>query len=335
MADKKISALTSASTPLAGTEVLPIVQSGSTVKVSVADLTAGRAISATGATLSGLTASKPVFTDGSSALTSSGTVPTNQGGTGLTSFTANGVPYATSTSALITGTGLQFDGASFSINGAPQAWSSSWKAYDFGTAKRAVAQTGSGAGEIAMVLNAFFSAANSRWDFSYAGDYAVRYGASGDGKHKMYSSTAAGASAGDAITWTTVQETDKDGNFTIAGATATKSTGTTWANPSDSRLKDNVQPYKKGLDELMQLQPCTWTFNGKGGSTAGAKGLGLIADQVQVVLPDTVTEYLAKLNPADAEDTAIKKFDASEVIWLLVNSVKQLNEKIDQLESAK
>jgi hypothetical protein len=46
MANVKISALTSASTPLAGTEVLPIVQSSATVKVAVADLTAGRAISA-------------------------------------------------------------------------------------------------------------------------------------------------------------------------------------------------------------------------------------------------------------------------------------------------
>lgn len=45
MADKKISALTGASTPLAGTEVLPIVQGGSTVKVAVSDLTAGRAVS--------------------------------------------------------------------------------------------------------------------------------------------------------------------------------------------------------------------------------------------------------------------------------------------------
>jgi hypothetical protein len=35
MADKKISALTAATTPLAGTEVLPIVQGGSTVKASV------------------------------------------------------------------------------------------------------------------------------------------------------------------------------------------------------------------------------------------------------------------------------------------------------------
>lgn len=39
MADKKISQLTAASTPLAGTEVLPIVQSGSTVKVASDDLT--------------------------------------------------------------------------------------------------------------------------------------------------------------------------------------------------------------------------------------------------------------------------------------------------------
>ena len=52
MADKKISALTAATTPLAGTEVLPIVQSGSTVKVSVADLTAGRPVASAGGTFS-------------------------------------------------------------------------------------------------------------------------------------------------------------------------------------------------------------------------------------------------------------------------------------------
>jgi hypothetical protein len=52
MADQKISQLTSATTPLAGTEVLPIVQSGSTVKVSVANLTAGRAVASAGGTFS-------------------------------------------------------------------------------------------------------------------------------------------------------------------------------------------------------------------------------------------------------------------------------------------
>jgi hypothetical protein len=39
MSNSKISALTSATTPLAGTEVLPIVQSGATKKVAVDDLT--------------------------------------------------------------------------------------------------------------------------------------------------------------------------------------------------------------------------------------------------------------------------------------------------------
>jgi hypothetical protein len=51
MADTKISALPASTTPLAGTEVLPIVQGGVTKQVSVANLTAGRPISATELTL--------------------------------------------------------------------------------------------------------------------------------------------------------------------------------------------------------------------------------------------------------------------------------------------
>ncbi len=44
MADLKISQLTGATTPLAGTEVLPVVQSSTTKQVSVANLTAGRSV---------------------------------------------------------------------------------------------------------------------------------------------------------------------------------------------------------------------------------------------------------------------------------------------------
>jgi len=54
MADVKISALPASTTPLAGTEVLPIVQSGVTKQVSVANLTAGRAVSATTVTATDL-----------------------------------------------------------------------------------------------------------------------------------------------------------------------------------------------------------------------------------------------------------------------------------------
>jgi len=46
-----------------------------------------------------------------------GTLPTANGGTNLTSFTANGVVYASSTSALATNSNLLFDGTDLSIGG--------------------------------------------------------------------------------------------------------------------------------------------------------------------------------------------------------------------------
>ena len=47
MADLKISQLPAATVPLAGTEVLPIVQSGTTKQVSIDNLTTGKTVSAT------------------------------------------------------------------------------------------------------------------------------------------------------------------------------------------------------------------------------------------------------------------------------------------------
>lgn len=156
MADAKISALPASTTPLAGTEVLPIVQSGATKQVSIANLTAGRAVSADSLTLTGtaLTAANGgtgqssyavgdlLYASSTTALSKladvatgnalisggvgtapswgkvgltthvSGTLGTGNGGTGLTSFTANGVVYASSTSALATGSDFYYNGTS-------------------------------------------------------------------------------------------------------------------------------------------------------------------------------------------------------------------------------
>lgn len=76
MADLKISQLTGATTPLAGTETLPLVQSGSTKKVAVSDLTAGRSVSmsavtATATGLVGNVAQQGIFDVGISGATSS------------------------------------------------------------------------------------------------------------------------------------------------------------------------------------------------------------------------------------------------------------------------
>jgi len=99
MADKKISALTAASTPLAGTEVLPIVQSGATVKVAVSDLTAGRAMAA----LSLTTATVQATNSGGLALkNSSGTTQLSLGAGGGDNITLSVATNITPANAAVT-----------------------------------------------------------------------------------------------------------------------------------------------------------------------------------------------------------------------------------------
>jgi hypothetical protein len=126
---------------------------------------------------------------------------------------------------------------------------------------------------------------------------------------------------------------NNSGNLTIFGSTATKASGTTWANPSDIRLKDNIQDFNKGLTELLQVNVKTWEYNGKGGTVEGTKGIGVIADEIQTILPETVDTYKAKLNTNDADDTDIKRFDATEITWLLVNSIQEQQTIINDLKA--
>jgi hypothetical protein len=79
MADVKISGLPASTVPLAGTEVLPIVQGGATKQVSIANVTAGRDVSALSVT-----------TDTYKAASSSGGSLQNSGGTPQLQWGAGG-----------------------------------------------------------------------------------------------------------------------------------------------------------------------------------------------------------------------------------------------------
>jgi hypothetical protein len=89
MADKKISALTAAALPLAGSEVLPIVQSGVTVKVSVDDLTAGKLVN-TGAIISGGTGKDRVVIEPQNAGSGALLISTNAAGNAYTPIAFDG-----------------------------------------------------------------------------------------------------------------------------------------------------------------------------------------------------------------------------------------------------
>jgi hypothetical protein len=92
MADKKISQLTPATTPLGGAEVLPIVQAGATVKASISNVQ---------------------------------TAPYSAG-------TANGVTYLNGSKVLTSGAALTFDGTNLGLGVTPSAWGSNFKAIQLG-----------------------------------------------------------------------------------------------------------------------------------------------------------------------------------------------------------
>jgi hypothetical protein len=125
------------------------------------------------------------------------------------------------------------------------------------------------------------------------------------------------------------------GNLDIAGDTATKATGTTWANPSDSRIKENVVDYTKGLAEINQIRIREFDYNGLCGITKGIHAVGIIAQEIEPIFPRTVKSTSMKLNPDSdvKDDTDIKHFDMSEVNFALIRAVQELSVRLEKLEN--
>ena len=97
------------------------------------------------------------------AVTLAGTLATTNGGTGLTSFTANGVVYASSSSALTTGSALTFDGTNLGVGGAVYGGSTITARYTTPASGASQAMFGSTDGTKGFQLNQTGSA------YSYAG----------------------------------------------------------------------------------------------------------------------------------------------------------------------
>jgi hypothetical protein len=98
------------------------------------------------------------------AVTLAGTLATTNGGTGLTSFTANGVVYASSTSALTTGSALTFDGTNFAVGVASPLGKlhvSDSAVFGASAINQLVAQQTSVGGSAALALRSLFTNANN------------------------------------------------------------------------------------------------------------------------------------------------------------------------------
>jgi hypothetical protein len=126
-----------------------------------------------------------------------------------------------------------------------------------------------------------------------------------------------------------LQITSTDTLYTGANDCYKQGSTTSWIISSDIRVKKNITPYTKGLAELTQVNIRNFEYNGLANSKDGAKGIGVIADEIEQVLPDTVITNKVKLRPEDTERVDLKHFDNTELMYLLVNSVKELKAELD------
>lgn len=114
---------------------------------------------------------------------------------------------------------------------------------------------------------------------------------------------------------------------------ATSSYSSAFTVTSDERVKKNIADYNKGLVEILQVQPKSYSFNGKANTIEGVESIGVLAQEIKEVFPETVGTANKKLNPEDEQETELYTVDISPVTYALINAVKELNAKVEALET--
>lgn len=172
-----------------------------------------------------------------------------------------------------------------------------------------------------------FSALNSSdatAEYGYFGSIIESNTASAENGTLVWMPTVAGAR-------TEGMRLNSAGDLTIRGSNATKASGTAWINPSDERLKGNIQPYTKGLKELLLINPKVWNYNEASGiSDTTTKHVSPIAQELAEVMPEMVGSYKGELS---GKETTLYNVDGSDYVMLLINAVKELEARIKILES--
>jgi hypothetical protein len=149
-------------------------------------------------------------------------------------------------------------------------------------------------------------------------------------------------------------------NLFLSNVAAYKPGGGPWADSSDSRIKNVEGEYTRGLDEVVGLRPVYFTFKGNETDTAPEAGkdaqgnelpvavpyansahaisaksatkyTGLIAQEVEAIFPEMVTRRAAYIDGQPVND--LRDLDTAPLIFALINAVKQLKARVEQLEA--
>lgn len=115
---------------------------------------------------------------------------------------------------------------------------------------------------------------------------------------------------------------------------AFKTSGTSaWTIPSDAQLKEDIRDLELGLQQLVQVRPVRFRYNGKAGTTPGNEGVGIVAQEMEKIFPDMV-QHVKNPRPGELEGDDVMVYNASALTYVLVNAVKELAGKVQKLEAA-
>jgi len=96
---------------------------------------------------------------------------------------------------------------------------------------------------------------------------------------------------------------------------------------SDQRLKDDIQTIDNALDKVSNLRGVSYTWNN--GNRKGQKDLGLIAQEVEQVLPELVREKEMPM----IDGGTYKTVDYEKIVGVLIEAVKELKQEIEILKA--
>ena len=99
---------------------------------------------------------------------------------------------------------------------------------------------------------------------------------------------------------------------------------------SDERLKDNATEIKEALNKIETMRGVSYTWNK--GSRKGQKDIGVIAQEVEQVIPEIVREHKFEVGEFEGDKNSYKTVDYEKLSAVLIEAVKELSAKVKTLE---
>jgi len=115
---------------------------------------------------------------------------------------------------------------------------------------------------------------------------------------------------------------ENDGDLHVDGDVIAYST-----TVSDERLKDNIKTIDNACDKVCSLRGVEYTWNN--GSRKGQREIGVIAQEVEKVIPEIVREKKLSL----VDDEVYKTVDYEKLVAVLIEANKELCDRVSKLES--